>query len=190
MRGQLPRLFVAIAMPPEVQDALDRLSHGFPDWRWTALDDLHLTLRYIGEVDHDTFYEIGELLAGVSLPPFDLELAGIGQFPPRGPLKQLWVGATPNEELGRLKRRVDRCVTGAGVPPDGRKFVPHVTAVRFRQPPPEHRLAAFLKRHSLIRLPPFPISNFALYSSVLKTSGAEHILEAEYDFVTGAMTRH
>ncbi len=186
----MPRLFVAIPMPPDVADTLDKLSHGFPDARWTDLDDLHLTLRFVGEVDHNTFYEIGELLAGVSLPPFDLELAGIGQFPPRGALRQLWVGVAPNESLERLRRRVDRCVAEAGVPPEGRKFVPHVTLARFRQPPPEHRLATFLERHSLVRLPPFPVSSFGLYSSILRSEGAEHVLEAEYDFVTGVMARH
>ncbi len=177
-------------MPAEVQDALDRLSHGFPDADWTALDDLHLTLRFIGEVDHSTFYEIGELLMGVTLPPFDLQLAGIGQFPPRGALRQLWIGVAPNEALARLKRRVDRSIVEAGVPREGRRFVPHVTLARFRQPPSEQRLAAFLRRHSLIRLPPFPVSSFGLHSSILKPSGAEHLLEAEYDFVTGSMTRH
>jgi RNA 2',3'-cyclic 3'-phosphodiesterase len=186
----LARLFVAIAMPEEVADALDRLAHGFPDARWTPLDDLHLTLRFIGEVDHNTFYDIGEALAGISLPPFELELAGIGQFPPRGGVRQLWVGTTPNEDLQRLKRRIDRCVAGAGVPPEGRKFVPHVTLARFRLPPPEHRLVVYLQRHARLRLPAFPVSAFGLYSSVLKADGAEHLLEAEYDFVAGTLTRH
>lgn len=177
-------------MPEEIQDALDRLSHGFPEADWTALDDLHLTLRFIGEVDHSTFYEIGELLMGVTLPPFELELADIGQFPPRGALRQLWIGVSSNEALDRLKRRIDRSITEAGVPLEGRKFVPHVTLARFRQPPSEQRLAAYLRRHSLIRLPPFPVSTFGLHSSVLKARRAEHLLEAEYDFVAGVMTRH
>jgi len=186
----LPRLFVAIAMPSEITDTLDRLCHGLPDARWTDLDDLHLTIRFVGEVDHNAFYEIGELLASISLPPFELELAGIGQFPPRGALRQLWIGVSPNEALERLKRRVDRCVGEAGVPPERRKFVPHVTLARFRQPPPQHRLATYLARHSLVRLPAFPVSAFGLYSSILRADGAEHVLEAEYDFVTGHMTRH
>ena len=177
-------------MPSEVADALDRLGHGLPEARWTDLEDLHLTIRFVGEVDHNVFYEIGELLMDVSLPPFDLELAGIGQFPPRGALRQLWIGVAPNEALERLKRRVDRCVGEAGVPRERRKFVPHVTLARFRQPPLEHRLARYLVRHSLVRLPAFPVSAFGLYSSTLRADGAEHVLEAEYDFVTGQMTRH
>jgi 2'-5' RNA ligase len=185
----LPRLFVAIAMPAEIAESLDRMAHGFPDARWTDLEDLHLTLRFIGEVEQSTFYNLGELLAGVSLAPFELELRGVGLFPPRGPLRQLWVGVTSNPDLMRLRRRIDACLAEAGVPAERRKFVPHVTLARFRQPPPEARLAAYLQRHSLVRLPPFPVDSFGLYSSILRSDGAEHLLEAEYNFVTGVMIR-
>jgi RNA 2',3'-cyclic 3'-phosphodiesterase len=185
----LPRLFVAIAMPDEVEDACDRFARGFPDARWTELDDLHLTLRFIGAVEHSAFYEIGEALAHVSLPPFELRLAGIGQFPPRGPLRQLWIGVSANAGLDRLRRRIDRCVLEAGLPPERRKFVPHVTLARFLQPPPEREVASYLQRHSLLRLPPFPVDSFGLYSSILRAERAEHVLEAEYNFVTGSMRR-
>lgn len=185
----MPRLFVAIAMPAEIADALDRLMHGFPDAHWADLDDLHLTLRFIGEVDHNTFHEIGEHLCDISLPPFDLELRGIGAFPPRGPLRQLWVGVADDPVLARLRRRIDRCAIEAGAELDRRKFVPHVTLARFRQPPPEPRLAAYLHRHSLFKLPPFPIDSFGLYSSLLRHDGAQHVLEASYNFVTGQMVR-
>ena len=190
MRASLPRLFVAIAMPTDVADTLDRLAHGLPDARWTNLDDLHLTLRFIGDVDHSTFYEIGELLASISLPPFDLELCGLGQFPPRGPLRQLWVGVATNPALARLQRRIDRCISEAGVQPERqKKFVPHVTLARFEKPPSEARLAIYLRRYSLVRLRPFPVDSFGLYSSVLRADGALHTLEAEYNFVTGRMIR-
>jgi 2'-5' RNA ligase len=185
----LPRLFIAIAMPNEIADALDSLTHGLPDAHWTNLDDLHLTLRFIGEADHSTFQEIGEALGGISLAPFELELRGIGMFPPRGPLRQLWVGAAKHPALDRLRRRIDRCAVEAGVQPERRKFVPHVTLARFRQPPSEPRLAAYLQRHSLLRLAPFPVDSFGLYSSMLRANGAEHVLEAAYNFVTGQMFR-
>jgi 2'-5' RNA ligase len=185
----LPRLFVAIAMPPEIVEPLDHLAHGFPDARWTDLDDLHLTLRFIGEVEQGTFYNLGEMLAGISLAPFELQLCGIGLFPPRGPLRQLWVGVTANPDLMRLRRRIDACLAEAGVPAERRKFVPHVTLARFRRPPHESRLATYLRRHSLLRLPPFPVDTFCLYSSILRSGGAEHVIEAEYNFVTGVMIR-
>jgi len=102
----------------------------------------------------------------------------------------LWVGVVPSPDLGGGRRRVDARVHEAGVPRDGRKFIPHVTLARFRAPPPEPRLATYLRRHSLFRSSLFPVSSFGLYSSFLRSDGAEHTLEAEYDFVTGAMYRH
>lgn len=185
----MPRLFVALAMPEEVTDAVDRLCAGLPDARWTELNDFHLTVRFIGEVDHSTFCELGQMLAEIVLPPFELELVGLGQFPPRGALRQLWVGVAPNAGLERLRRRVERCVLEVGVAPERRKFQPHVTLARFRQPPPPARLAAYLQSRALFHLPPFPVSRFGLYSSHLRYDGAEHVLEAEYDFVAGIMER-
>ena len=185
----MPRLFVALDPPDEVRDEIDRLCQGLPDARWTDWDHLHLTLRFIGEVDHDTFCEIGEALAGISMPPFDLQLRGIGQFPPRGALRHLWVGVAADPGLARLKRRVDRCVADAGVPAERRKFVPHVTLARFGMPPPERRLGSWIAARNLFATRSFPVSGFTLYSSILRSEGAMHVAEARYDFVTGAMER-
>ena len=80
----MPRLFVALDPPDEVKDALDRLCEGLPGIRWSDPSQFHLTLRFIGEVEQGTFYEIGEALANVSHAPFELALKGLGQFPPRG----------------------------------------------------------------------------------------------------------
>lgn len=185
----MPRLFIAIRPPEETAHELDRLCQGLPDARWTDLEDFHLTLRFVGEVDHETFYDIGETLGEISLPPFDLTLRGLGQFPPRGPLRHLWVGVEASEALERLRRRVERKVAAAGVAAERRKWVPHVTLARFRTPPPEPRLASWLGARSLFRATPFPVSSFGLFSSRLRPEGAEHVLEAEYDFVTGVMER-
>ena len=185
----MPRLFIAIRLSEEAAFDLERLTRGLPAARWTDADDYHLTLRFVGEVEPATFYEIGETLADISLPPFDLTLKGIGQFPPRGPLKHLWAGVEPNEGLARLKRRIDRVVAAAGAPPEARKWVPHVTLGRFRSAPPEHRLASWLAARNLFKARPFPVSSFGLYSSHLGSYGADHVLEAEYDFVTGTMER-
>ena len=185
----MPRLFTALEIPEGVRARIDRLCSGLPGVRWTDADELHLTLRFIGEVDHDTFCEIGEALASISLPPFDLVLEGIGQFPPRGPVRHLWVGVEASEPLTRLRRRIDRCLRDCGVTPESRKYTPHVTIARIRAPLPEGRLASWIAARNLFRSQPFPISRFTLFSSRLRPEGAEHTIEAEYDFVTGVMER-
>lgn len=185
----MPRLFVALPMPDEISEEIDSLCTGLPGVRWTEMEQFHLTLRFIGEVDHNTFYDIGEALMSVSLPPFEMRLRGIGQFPPRGEPHTLWVGVEDAEPLLRLRRRIERALAEAGIEPERRKFVPHVTVGRVKEPLPHDRFGSFLRRTSLFRSSAFPVSSFGLYSSLLRPSGAVHTLEAEYDFVAGTMER-
>ncbi|GBD44512.1 RNA 2',3'-cyclic phosphodiesterase [bacterium HR40] len=185
----MPRLFVAVRVPEEISEEMDRLCTGLPGVRWTEMEQFHLTLRFIGEVDHNTFYDIGEALMAVSAEPFELRLRGIGQFPPRGEPHTLWVGVEDAEPLLRLRRRIERALAEAGVEPEHRKFVPHVTLGRVKEPLPQERLGAFLRRTALFRSSPFPVSCFGLFSSRLRPEGAVHTLEAEYDFVAGTMER-
>ncbi len=185
----MPRLFIALSIPEPVGDELDRLCSGLPGVRWTFADAFHLTLRFIGEVDHNTFYDIGEALSGISLPPFEMRLKGIGQFPPRGMPHTLWAGVEDPESVLRLRRKIERILIELGLPPERRKFVPHVTLGRVKEPLPAERFGRFLARRALFRSSAFPVSRFGLYSSILRRQGAEHVLEAEYDFVTGVMER-
>ncbi len=185
----MPRLFIALEMQ-EVAADLDRLCVGLPSIRWCDPDAFHLTVRFIGEVDHPTFYEIGEGLGRISLRPFELALKGLGLFPPRGAPHTLWAGVEdPEGGLATLRRRVDRVLEEAGIEPERRKFVAHVTLGRFREAPPEARLASFLASRGLFRTARFPVSSFTLFSSQLRPEGALHLPEAEYHFVSGVIER-
>jgi 2'-5' RNA ligase len=185
----MPRLFVAVPMPEDVVADLERLAIGLPGIRWADPDQFHLTLRFIGEVEPPLFYEIGEALAGVAHPPFDLVLQGLGTFPPRGEPHTLWAGVAESEPLQALRRRIERALRAAGVGPEKRQWQPHVTLGRIREPLPEARFGSWLARRSLFRTAPFPVSSFDLVSSVLRADGPEHAVEASYDFVTGVMER-
>lgn len=186
----MPRLFIALDLPEDVVASLDRLCEGLPGVRWSASEQFHLTLRFIGEVDQGLFYEIGEHLAGVSHPPFEIALKGLGQFPPRGAPHTLWVGVEdPGSALPTLRRRIERVLEEVGLAPERRKFTPHVTLGRFRSPPPEPRLASYLFHRNLFRTERFPVSSFGLYSSQLRPEGSRYTLEASYDFVAGVAER-
>ena len=185
----MPRLFIALAMPDEIAGELDRLCVGLPGIRWTESEQFHLTLRFIGEVDHGTFLEIGAGLAAVERAPFELRLKGLGQFPPRGAPQTLWVGLEDAAPLASLRRRVERVLDEVGLPAERRKFAPHVTLGRFRLPPPESRFGSWFAGRALFRSSAFPVSGFELYSSQLRPEGSLHSLEAAYDFVRGVMER-
>jgi RNA 2',3'-cyclic 3'-phosphodiesterase len=181
----MPRLFVALSLPDPVKRSLEPLARGLGDVRWLDPEQQHLTLRFIGELDNGRLEEVAEALALVEGWPFELGLEGLGHFPPRGEPQVLWVGVTKSPDLARLKRRIDRVLAAIGVPPEGRKFTPHVTLARVRAPLSRERLGTYLMRHSLYRSERFPVSSFDLYSSRLKADGAQHLLEASYEMVPG-----
>lgn len=180
----MPRLFIALDLPDDIKHSLEPLAHGLGDVRWTSPEQQHVTLRFIGEVDNGRANDIADALSLVPGKPFELQLKGIGHFPPRGEPRIIWAGVEKSRELKDLKRRIDRALKQAGLAPDQQKYAPHVTLARLRRP--DAGLADYLMRHSLYRSEPFPINSFHLYSSWLQPEGPDYQLEASYDLVPGA----
>jgi 2'-5' RNA ligase len=173
------RLFVAIELPLPEREELRRLCHGVPGAKWAELDQLHLTLRFVGEVDGATFDDIAQALAGVRAEAFDIRLEGVGHFPPRGSARNLWVGVASNERLVTLRNRVEAAITGAGLKPDGRKFHPHVTLARLKASPGA-RVARYLAEQAGYRTGPIRVGAFHLFSSHLGQRRATYRIEATY----------
>ena len=173
------RLFVAIELPLTEREELLRLCNGVPGAKWAELDQLHLTLRFVGEVDGATFDDIVQALAGVRAEAFDIRLEGLGHFPPRGPARILWLGAAPSERLVTLRNRVEAAITGAGLEPDGRKFHPHVMLARLKSSPGA-RVARYLAEKAGYRSGPIRVGAFHLFSSHLGQRRATYRIEATY----------
>ncbi|MEC9072588.1 MAG: RNA 2',3'-cyclic phosphodiesterase [Myxococcota bacterium] len=173
------RCFVGIPMPDHVLDDLARLTGGLPGARWIEEEDIHLTLRFIGEVDGLVFRDVAGALDEIRLAPFELSLNGMGFFPPRGEPRVLWAGTSNSEPLSALKRRVDREVNAHGGEQERRKWIPHVTLARLSGTP-SSRLARYLGGNSLFRTPPFVVDRFNLYTSRLHHSGATYTVESTY----------
>lgn len=173
------RLFVAVALPGEVRRSLTMLQGGVPGAAWTPEENLHLTLRFIGQVEEPTFADVAEALGEVEAPAFDLRLAGVGQFGDRRRVHALWAGVRPSEPLALLRGRVETALSRAGVPRDERKFMPHVTLGRLKEAP-RGRVGSFLAQHGLYESPSFRVAEFALFSSQLRHTHALHAAEAEY----------
>lgn len=173
------RLFVAIALPEDLRARLATLQEGLPGARWVDPDNLHLTLRFIGEVDGDQAHDLDAALSQVRAARFPLTLAGVDRFGQGRKSRALWVGVAPVPELDRLQRKIEQAVQAAGLAPEGRKFKAHVTLARFRGNP-GHRLHDYLARHALFRAETFEAREFVLYSSFLAQAGAIHTPEAVY----------
>src|SRR5262249_55470664 len=158
----------------EHRDLLASLCNGLPGAHWVRDRQFHLTLRFLGEVEGPVARAASDALNGVRADPFELSLQGVGLFPPRGPPRVLWAGIEPSEELLELQRQVERILRRAGLPPESRKFAPHVTLARLTGAPLP-RLLAFVREHATLRSEPFPVTDVSLYSSVTSSEGAVHV---------------
>ena len=173
------RLFVAIDPPPAVVERLAGLCAGVPGARWVEPDQIHLTLRFIGEVDGATRQDVRTELGRVGAPAFALTLSGTDCFGGRRRVRTLWAGVEACPPLVELQAKVDAALGRAGVPPEGRKFVPHVTMARLESGPHD-RVARFLADTGLFKIGPFPVDAFALYESHLGRGGAVHVMDDGY----------
>lgn len=171
------RLFTALALPPELAGRLAALEAGIPGARWVEPRNLHITLRFIGEVDGGMAQEVHECLAEIRAAAFEVTLSGFGTFGSRSP-NALWAGVEKAPELTHLQAKVDSALARAGVAAEGRKFVPHVTLARLKNAPVP-RLQAFIAGHSPFR-DAFMAESFVLFRSHLGRGGAEYEALAEY----------
>lgn len=179
------RLFIAVPIPEEIQYQLHAMGRSLPGAKPVPEDQIHLTLRFIGEVEGSIFKDIKEGLAEIDSPAFTMAVQGVGHFPPRGKPRVLWVGTQPTEPLIKLKRKIDSSLIDSGIGPDSRKYSPHITIARLNNPPMQ-RLTSFLAGNAFLRFDDFQVDCFLLYSSKLSHKGAVHTVEAEYHLDTKA----
>ena len=175
-----PRLFVAIRFPEPVAEALEDIAFGVADASWNPSEQYHLTLRFVGEPSPLSIRDVARALGEVRAPPFDLDLRGTGHFPLRGVPETLWVGVAENPALESLQRRVEAALRRAGIPPEGRKFHPHVTLANVKGCDPGD-VGGFHVVNGLFGLGGIEVTEFHLCSSVLRPEGARHEVEESYE---------
>jgi 2'-5' RNA ligase len=164
------RLFVAIRPPRPILDGLLALMGGVAGARWQSEEQLHLTLRFIGEVDRHMAQDVLAALGSVHHPPFDVALNGLGTFDRRGEPVTLWAGVAPQEPLKALHKKVDQALTRVGVERDQRSYVPHITLARLgRGTGP---VGGLVEASGGVTSPLFPVSQFLLIESSLTPDGA------------------
>ena len=172
------RLFVALPIPRNVAQSIMLIQGGVPGARWQTPEQLHLTLRFIGEVDGREAAMLDDALAGIEAPAFDLQLHSVGQFGNKQP-HALWAGIRRSEALEHLQRKVDNAIRRVGQPQDAYKFTPHVTVARLRNPE-NRKMIEWLADQALFTSPEFRVGAFHLYSSRLTSDGSVYAVEREY----------
>ncbi len=154
------------------------LQGGVPGANWQMRDQLHLTLRFIGEVDGRDAVAVDDALSLIEAPRFSLALKGVGEFGGKTP-HALWTGVRDKERVAFLQRKIETALQRAGLPAEQRKFVPHVTLARLRGSP-RGRVMDYLTDHALYASAPFDVEGFILYSSVLTPNGSLYRAEKAY----------
>lgn len=171
------RLFVAIRPPEFIRDRLLDLMDGGADLRWQGEDQLHLTLRFIGEVERPQAEDLAASLDRIRFDPIELRLAGVGRFARRRG-GALWAGVRPREPLAALHARIDRACVASGLQPDRRAYHPHLTLARWTGA--ESNLTPYLQAHAALASEPWQAEQFTLYESHLRKDGAHYEAIADY----------
>lgn len=175
------RLFTALALPPDIADALVRRQTGLPGAAWRPVEALHITLGFYGEVTRQQADDLdGELVRAAGRGPLSLSLAGVGAFGDGHRARTLWAGVTADAHLTALAARCESAGRRAGLDPPRRAYHPHVTLAYLKPTVRDDRLAAWIQGHNLLQSPPFRLDHFGLYSSVTGPHGGTYRLEQEY----------
>lgn len=173
------RLFTALEIPRDLRARLALLGGGVPGARWLPAENLHLTLRFIGEVDPRMAEDIDAALAGIAAKPFSLSLTGLGVFGDKKSARVLWAGVERSEPLVALAGKIEIALQRAGLAPETRKFAPHVTLAKLKNPE-KGRLRQFLESHGGFQSEAFPVTRFVLFSSFTGHEGAHYTPERYY----------
>ena len=172
------RLFVAVRPPAQIRDQLLDLMEGVPGAAWQDDDQLHLTLRFIGEVSRHRAEDLALALLGVRHPRFALTLAGVGAFERKGRPTSLWAGLSPGEPLKALHHKIDQACQSIGLDPESRAYAPHVTLARLgRQAGP---VWPWLTGAGALSSEEFAVETFCLFESDLGPAGAVHSVVERY----------
>jgi RNA 2',3'-cyclic 3'-phosphodiesterase len=173
------RLFVGIGFPPELKLRLSLLCTGISGAKWVDPGNFHLTLRFIGEITEDRAADVDDALARLRARRFILQLAGTGVFGGSDKPRNLWVGVERSAELIALRDKIEYALIRAGLPPEPRKFTPHVTLARLHNPP-IGQLGEFLAVSAGFRAEPLPVEAFSLIASYETKAGSVYEDQADY----------
>lgn len=175
----MSRLFTAIDLPAEQRDRLAALCKGIDGAKWVKPEQIHLTLRFIGETDDETTQLLQAALEEIAPPSLTLQISGAGTFPPSPkPPRVLWIAVENNPALHALQRQIEAAAQDCGFPREKRPWSPHITLARFKKPPGKD-LQRWLTANAKAKPQSFKVTEFRLYQCELSSKGAVHeVLQA------------
>ncbi len=173
------RLFVALEISEEVRAAIAALIRELKpldhSWKWVGAENLHVTLKFLGEIPLEKLKSIKEALQGVSCEwPIVVKFRALGFFPNERRPRVLWAGMEAPKSLPDLARTIEEALARVGVAPEEREFTPHLTLARNKDGKVSERLRSSLARHAASQFGEMNASAFHLIECKLKSTGAEY----------------
>lgn len=182
------RLFVAIEIPREIRDALavflKEMRGIAPQAKWVRAENLHVTLKFLGETEAPKAKTIESTLGSIhSAQPVTLEFRGLGFFPNDKRPRVFWAGMEASANLKALTEDIDHSLHRLGFPLEDRPFTPHLTLARFNPPGLPSKLGSAVSDHSSRSFGSLTTREFHLIESKLKSTGAEYTTLKSFPFV-------
>lgn len=184
------RLFVAIEIPHEIRDPLmtflNEVRSTAPKAKWVRAENLHVTLKFLGETDPAKLWAVQNALSSIhGKDPVTLEFRGLGFFPNERRPRVFWVGMQASGNLKTLAEGIDREMHRLGFPLENRLFTPHLTLARFEPPGLAPQLGAAVQNNVARQFGSLTAREFYLIESRLKRTGAEYTTVQSFAFVAG-----
>ncbi len=148
--------------------------------RWIAPENMHITLRFLGDVSHYEADDFARRIAEIPTEPFELTIKGVGHFGTKR-ANTLWARIEPSKALAQLHKAHEKCAIEAGLEPEPRKFTPHITLARLSRTRLS-TIAPFLADYAGFELPPFQVTQTALFSAKPSTGGGPYVVEDVFPF--------
>ena len=181
------RLFVALEITSSVRENLaaliDNLRAVAPQAKWARPENLHVTLKFIGEVPETRLAAIRSALAGArSDQPVALDFRGLGFFPNEKHPRVFWAGIAASQNLKTLAADIDKATEKLGIPREKRPFSPHLTLGRFEPPGLPEKVRGAIQGNAARDFGSLCTNQFQLIESKLKPSGAEYTTVESFPF--------
>jgi 2'-5' RNA ligase len=180
----MPRLFTGVEIPTGIAEHLSYLRGGLPGARWISTENYHMTLRFMGDIDMVAAEAIAEALTRVRRVTFSLRIVGLGALGTRKP-HAIVARVEPSPPLTELQAEHERLMQRIGLPPEGRKYTPHITLARLRHAN-SRDIADYLSLRGGFSTGPVEVDRFVLFSSRDSTGGGPYVVEEAYPLISQA----
>jgi 2'-5' RNA ligase len=173
------RTFIAVELPKEINDSLQKLQSdlkdSMPDARWVKYGNIHLTLKFLGDTKVSKLESIGKIIQEIAdkYSPFTISLAGIGAFPNSRKPSVIWTSIDKGkDEISRLANEMESAMEKLGFPKEKRSFKPHLTIGRVKEINHPSEMMKALENPNVGEIGEFTVDRVKFIRSQLNPNGS------------------